>query len=235
VARAPRHTPALGEPRGAGCRPGDGGDGHHFADGGSADGAAGAGCGGGGRIAVYYTSRAGFSGSAHAFGGDLIPAMAKPTSVGGAGTVYWKQGLQAHGDLIIDNAGRSQSVPRTRLRAVGSGVIQALAATSLEASVGFPLSDTRLEGQWVVVNGRDDSPFRIVTNTASALSTDPQSGSMTAAGAPGNPFQGAIRLNNLTVTRNGAFHTNGDLIIISGGTVTLTAGGTLTAPPVIFR
>jgi hypothetical protein len=211
------------------------GSGEVSARGGSGDGNAGSGSGGGGRIAIHYTDRTGFSGEVHAEGGGLVPDFRRLAAIGGAGTVLWRQALQAHGDLIVDNDGRAQIISRTPLRAVRGGTIRSLAPSALEGSIVFPVSDTGLRDQWVVVNGRTQTPFRIASNTASVLTTDPASGDMTAAGVPGNSFQGAIRLNNLTVTGSAFFITNGDLIIIVGGTVTVSGGGALTAPPVVMQ
>jgi hypothetical protein len=210
------------------------GTGEISADGGAADGNAGAGCGGGGRIAIYYQDKSGFAGAVHAYGGTLIPSVAKTTSVGGAGTIFWKGSSQGYGDLIIDNANRIQSATRTQLRPVGSGTISALSPTSLvSAAAAFSTSDTKLEGQWVVVGNATLTPFLIVTNATTALTTDPASGNMTSAGGPGSTFQGAIVLDNLLVTRRGALTTRGDLIIIATGAVTISDGGSLTSPPIV--
>jgi hypothetical protein len=232
-----------GSPRASGAGAGGGvwlevgtisGLGEIDADGGSADSVAGgSGAGGGGRVAIYYQDRGSFLGRVHALGGTLIPSINKSTSVGGAGTVFFKGPAQAYGDLFIDNGGRVQSVPRTQLRPVGSGSIQALGPQSLRGNTVFPLSDTRLEGQWVVVDNRTLIPFRILTNSRDELTTDPQSGDLTTAAAPGRPFQGALVLDNLAITGSAAFTTQGDLIIIATGDVQLTSGGTLNAPPVV--
>ena len=142
---------------------------------------------------------------------------------------------QQHGDLIVDNADRVQSAPRTALRRVGSGTIASLQPSSLDVPLpgAFPVGDTKLLGQWVVVNGASLQPFRIVDNTAARLFTDPASGDMTQAGAAGQPFQGAIILDNLSVLRSAAMTTQGDLIIIATGAATVATGGSLTSPPII--
>lgn len=205
------------------------GGGEINADGGWAEGDEGAGAGGGGRIAVHYGNRTAFTGSVHAFGGGLVPARDKPTSFGGAGTVFFKSSSQEYGELVIDNGGREQSMPRTQLRAVGSGLIQVLGPQSLQANIEFPVSDTRLEGQWVVVAGVTASPFRIAGNGVGDLQTDPADGDLTALAGPGDPFQGALVLDSLTVRGAGAYTTQGDLLIVPTGGVTVEPGCTLEA------
>lgn len=204
------------------------------ADGGSADGGVGAGAGGGGRIAIHYTNRASFTGRVHAYGGTLAPFVVKATSVGGAGTVFWKGAHQGYGDLVVDNNARAQSTTRTQLRPVGTGTITSLTPTVLGATAStFPTSDTGLQGQWVVVNGMTLTPFGIAGNDAKSLGVLPSSGDLTAVGAVGNPFQGAIVLDNLTVTNRGSMTTQGDLIIITTGSSSVINSSTLISPPVI--
>jgi len=211
------------------------GAGEISADGGAAAGAVGSGCGGGGCIAIHHGDRTLYTGSAHAFGGVLIPATDRPASVGGAGTVFWKSRTQLYGDLVLDNANRGQSEARTPLRAVGSGTIQAIEASRLTAGVGtvFITSDTGLEGHWVILKDAVRQPFLILSNTESELSTDPASGDMTAVGALGDNFQGAFVLDNLTVIRKAAASTGGDLVIIATGAATISSDGTLSAPPIV--
>jgi hypothetical protein len=210
------------------------GTGEIDADGGSAhfDGVHGLGAGGGGRIAIHAADRSAFTGSLHAFGGILIP-LPPPTEtgpIGGAGTVFLKSGSQVHGDLILDNGGRVQATYRTVLRAVGAGTIQALTATTLRGSKAFPGLDTGLSGQWVVVNGTWSKPFRVAGNTTTVITTRPGDGDMTASGAVGSPYQGAIVLDNLTVRGAALFSTNRknfgyDLIIIATGAASITDRG----------
>jgi hypothetical protein len=209
------------------------GSGEVSADGGSADGGTGAGCGGGGRIAILYGEVGSFTGSVHALGGVLVPDTPKASSVGGAGTVFWQSREQLYGDLVVDNAGRVQSAASTPLRAVGSGTIVALSEATLEGDILFETSDTGLEGHWVVVNGETQDPFRILANTATVLETDPADGDLTAVGVVGDPFQGAHVLDNLTVTGSAKVSSGGDLIILTGE-VTVSDGGVLTAPPIVY-
>jgi len=210
------------------------GAGEISADGGFADGGVGAGAGGGGRIAIRYTDRAGWTGSVHALGGALIPNVVKATSVGGAGTVFWKGATQGYGDLIVDNQNRAQSFTRTQVRAVGTGTLASLTATQAGTSAAtLPISDTRLAGLWLVLKGRTSTPFRIAGNTASSIAIDPATGDMTAVAAAGDGYQGALVLDNLTVANRAAMTTGGELVIIATGAATITGGGTLVAPPVV--
>ena len=208
------------------------GSGEIDADGGAADGIAGSGAGGGGRVAIHARDRSGFTGFIHAFGGGLVPPGSRTDSIGGAGTLFFQDQDQTYGDLVIDNGGRVQSFPRTRLRPVGSGTIQALAAQVLTGDRVFPTTDTRLEGQWVVLRGQTLSPFRILTNDVASLETDPLDGDLTGAASPGDSFQGAIVLDNLILRGAAGFDTRGDLVIIATGSVA-SSGATLIAPPVV--
>ncbi len=218
------------------------GTGEIAADGGAAsfDGGTGTGTGGGGRVAVYFTSMGGFlAARIHVYGGALVPANPPSSgSFGGAGTVFLKGDAQGYGDLIIDNGGRVQSIFRTTLRAVGAGTIATLTANTLRGDKTFPFTDTKVIGQWVVVKGATAVPFRILDNTSTVLTTDPTSGNMTAIGAVGDSYQGAIILDNLTVRGAGFFSTlrrnfGYDLVIIATGTVSVTGLGQLDAPPVV--
>jgi hypothetical protein len=210
------------------------GAGEISADGGFADGGVGSGAGGGGRIAIRYTSRSGWTGTAHAYGGLLVPNVVKTTSVGGAGTVFWKGATQTHGDLIVDNQNRTQSFTRTQLRPVGTGTLTSLTSTVAGTSAtSLPISDTGLQGQWLVLKGATLAPFRIVANAASSIGIDAATGDMTAVAAAGDAYQGAIVLDNLTVTNRAAMTTANDLVIIATGAATISGNGTLVSPPIV--
>jgi hypothetical protein len=220
------------------------GTGEIDADGGSThfDGTSGNGTGGGGRVAISYADRSGFDASRiHAYGGELIPAAPPGGSqqgpTGGAGTVFLKGSTQAYGDLIVDNAGRIQATSRTTYRAVGTGKIAALTATTLRGDKTFPVTDRRFSGQWVTVNGATSHPFRIVDNTSSVITTRVEDGDMTAYGAVENGYQGALVLDNLTVRGAALFSTKRssmyDLIIIATGSVVITDLGQIDAPEVV--
>jgi hypothetical protein len=70
------------------------------ADGGNSNNATRSGSGSGGRIALYYTDKSGYTGSITAYGGTV---GSKQMQRGSAGTIYLKGTTQTHGDLIIDN------------------------------------------------------------------------------------------------------------------------------------
>jgi hypothetical protein len=74
------------------------------ADGGNSNNATRSGSGSGGRIALYYTDKSGYTGSMTAYGGTVGNAQAQR---GSAGTIYLKGNTQTNGDLIIDNNGVS--------------------------------------------------------------------------------------------------------------------------------
>ena len=209
------------------------GGGEIRANGGSSSPAVLSGCGGGGRIAIEYGARNLFTGTARAFGGTSAEGVA-PHVVGGAGTVFWQLAGASTGELILDNGGRQQSRARSVLRPVGSGLITALTATTLRGNGPlFPTEDTRLEGQSVLVDSGNVTA-RILSNTSEELSTG--GAALTDLGAVGDPYVGAIRLSRLVVTGNAWFSTSGDVIVIApGGTVSVTGGGVVNAPPILFQ
>ncbi len=218
------------------------GDGEINGDGGSAhfDGTHGMGTGGGGRIAIFYSHMSDFTpGRIHAYGGALIPQQLTETGpIGGAGTVFLKGDSQGYGDLVVDNAGRVQSIFRTTLRAVGSGNITDLTANTLRGDKTFPTSDTKLIGQWVVLADDVTRPFEIIDNSAAQLTTLPEDGDLTLVGSVGGSYQGAIVLDNLTVRGAGLFTTKHspsvyDLIIIATGSAVITDRGMVDAPPIV--
>jgi len=204
------------------------------ADGGDADGTVGAGAGGGGRVAIYFDADFGFEASVHAFGGDVSTGGPRPSSVGGAGTVFFRGGGPGFGDLVVDNNGRAQSSARTPLRRLGIGNIEAIGAQSLRGDRSFPDDDTGLENHWVVLDAVTATPFRIVSNTAEELTTDAADGDLRSVGAVGSTYRGAIVLDNLLIRGFGAFTTGDDLIIVDGS-VEIMTGGTLDSPPVVER
>jgi hypothetical protein len=69
-------------------------------NGGNGDDAPRTGSGSGGRIALYYTEKSGYTGSMTAYGGTVGDTQPQR---GSAGTIYLKGNAQTHGDLIIDN------------------------------------------------------------------------------------------------------------------------------------
>jgi hypothetical protein len=209
------------------------GGGEASADGGAGDGTVGSGAGGGGRIAIYHVDRSGFTGTVHAVGGSLVPVVTRTASVGGAGTVFWKSAVQVHGDLVIDNAGRTQSMSRTLLRAMGTGTVTRLWPEAFEAAAAFPTSDTGLGGLWVVLGGDTARPFRIVSNTAARVEVDPEGLDLSVLLSVGESYAGAHVLDSLTVTNRAAVNTQGDLIILTTGDLTLSGGASLASPPVI--
>ena len=219
------------------------GAGEISADGGRSffDGTAGNGAGGGGRVAIHARDLTLFDlNRAHARGGILTPAAPAAESIptGGAGTVFVKRDSQSWGDLILDNGGHVQAVYRTALRAVGQGNITGLTANTVTCDKTFPTGDVKLTDQWVILNNVVTKPFRIVDNTSMVLSTLAADGDLRLTGAVGQPYQGAIVLDNLTV-RNGAYFTTKrsvfgySLIIITTGSATVSSGGLLDAPAIV--
>ncbi|MBI4584357.1 MAG: hypothetical protein HY717_10085 [Planctomycetes bacterium] len=213
------------------------GAGRIAADGGKASGLVGAGGGGGGRIAVFYSALSGFDPQKiTAAGGGLFPppGTPKPSSIAGAGPIFLKRSDQTYGDLTINNQGQVQSIHRTVLRALGSGTAVSVTASTFNPGKALPATDVGLADQWVVMGGNTAKAYKILSNTAAVVSTDPADGSLLEFGGPGKAYQGAILLNNLSVTNSAFFNTNNDLIIIVGGTVNISGGGLIFSPPIVF-
>src|SRR5690606_9381045 len=203
------------------------------ANGGDALGSSDAGgAGGGGRIAIYAGDLSGFTGTIEARGGRSLGSVERSIATGGAGTIFVRTSSDTYGELVIDNGGRTQSFARTRLRPVGQGTIETLAARSMRTSTTLATADTGLADHWLTLAGRTDRAFRIVANTSRTIDTDPASGDLRDVGAIGSNYRGAIVLDRLIVRNAGAFDSAGDLLIVTQS-VSVGAGATLIAPEII--
>ena len=132
--------------------------------------------GGGGRVSIYSDDRSGFSGSVQARGG------ARGSNIAGAGTVYFKDASQAHGELHIDNGGSVASLHSTPIRHIDRHIIEDvfdLGSNRWEVTVqtqnAWIPTNTALghgvQGLQVDLDSADDSrrTYTIVSNTANSL------------------------------------------------------------------
>ncbi len=211
------------------------GSGSILAEGGNGSSIVGAGAGGGGRVAIRHVSIEGFGlDRIRAVGGTLVPPppTPRPASVGGAGTVFLLGADQRYGDLFVDNDGRVQSVPRTQLRPLGRGIVTSIEEHALSVDATLPAGDTGFTDRWVVLDDETRRAFRIIDSDAMSVRTDPADGSLLEVGATGVSYQGAIVVDNLTVTASAVFDTRGDLIIVATGRVS-TFSGLIISPPIV--
>jgi hypothetical protein len=140
----------VGVLSGAGLIDADGGDNQNTGGGQNS-----APAGGGGRIAIYYGDRSGFTGQVSAKGGvGRDPSgTANAQYNGGAGTVYWKQTNEPNGELVVDNGGKdtvgwSTPIPANGILRLDSLIIGGGARVSSAAGLrvinGNPASFTSL-------------------------------------------------------------------------------------------
>ncbi len=197
------------------------GNGSIEARGGNGNGWCGSECssgGGGGRIAIEYTSLGG--GFAWPTTLDHVHAQGgNGWQPGGAGTIYLKAATQAWGDLLVDNAGLNAREGSTPLVGVGVGSVSGLTATTLTdlAAVWSPgsLVGTRLhrvdEGDPATL--ADDTVFEVTANTGTELTLD---GDPTAVFAPGDAYAALWTFDDLEVRGNARLSIDGDLRVLSG-------------------
>ncbi len=208
------------------------GTGEISADGGNVNGFFGAGAGGGGRVAIEYLADD-FSGEVHAYGGGLVPAVSKPSSIGGAGTVLWRSRF-GRDDLVIDAGGRVAEGFRARLRPVGTGTIVALGERTLEGSFAFPATDSGVADHAVIIADAEAQAIAIVSNDAASLTT---AGGidLRTLGSPGDAYTGAFAVDTLSIVGGAAFSSSGDVIVVDRGGLTVDAASDLDAPRVVER
>ncbi|GAX60597.1 enoyl-CoA hydratase/carnithine racemase [Candidatus Scalindua japonica] len=184
--------------------------------------------GGGGRIAVYFDDISDFDmDNITAYGGD------GSSGDGGAGTIYLKSSVQAHGDLIVDNNNLVTTTDSTPLRSTGKGAITALSATVLtDANASFPVPDPVTGALGLIgleldpdTNDADTATFTIVDNTETTITIDIADGELTTVAAIGDTYIGEHYFDNLSVI-NGAKVETQDRIIFNSLFIT---GGELQA------
>lgn len=199
------------------------------------------GAGGGGRVAVYYTSLAGnftwpsnFQSNVTAYGGYNATSYRR----GGAGTVYAKSNIESYGKLVIDNNNVVAATQKTILKVPSAGTSTSLSATVLDAGSGHFNDDYgfshHAEGLILrpntLENGTpqyiDDTTFRINSSTDSTVTT---AGDMTVPATSGDNFDIFSRFDELYIIGGAEFDFEGVLLAetldLTGGT--LSTSGTL--------
>ncbi|MCX6117205.1 MAG: Ig-like domain-containing protein [Proteobacteria bacterium] len=201
--------------------------------------------GGGGRIAIYYSSVSGnFSYPTNFISNVTVKPGAGGASVpgqgGAAGTLYAKSTSQTYGDLIIDAGNVSSMYALTVLNMPSNSTSTGLAATALTKSNAFgedigqsggTTYDTdHLTGFYVnpniAQNGTsqwsDDTLFKITGHDKDVLNV---SGDMTSVGSSGDTYGIALVLDNLEIRGGARVLFNGKVIVKDGD---VTSGDTST-------
>ena len=187
--------------------------------------------GGGGRIAVYYTSRTGsFAGatvysSINAFGGAGMGGNI--AHAGGAGTIYLKSAAQTYGDLIINNNNTTSNSGLTSLPIPTLSTSGTVTSTVLTASafgnayglanqfLGFYFNpNTAQNGTLALMN---DLFFPVLSNTTGAITIS--SGDLTSVASSGNTFKAVLYLDNLEIRGKGKLDFAGQQIVARDGDV----------------
>ena len=180
--------------------------------------------GGGGRVALLYDALDAIS----PFDLTHVTAVggAGPEATGGGGTFV----IQVKGgkvDLRITNGGLatlSEAAPWTE---VGVAKVASVAATevTLEGAAWRPDS---LVGARVGFEGTS-ATFRIVGNTATALTTNPADGSLLAVAAPGTWAHGVHVIDGDVLVTGGTRLRLADRL--EANSITVTGGASITHPP----
>lgn len=200
--------------------------------------------GGGGRIAIYYTTATGqFTPSsifniveARAGLGNSISNNAAP------GTIYLKSSSQQFGDLIIDAKGQEQGVAYTPIiddtipvfAIAGAKTSTYLDSLNLYTTSSFK-NDYLLEnefnglylnpnvGQNASTTISDDVLFKIISNQAATLTVEPapaplpSQATLTTVGTGGNNFRLVLVLDNLEVRGKARlFFPGHDIYVLNG-------------------
>ena len=185
------------------------------------------GAGGGGRVAVYYTDASGFDLSKITAYGGKASNGSNSTLNGGAGTVYLKKSTDIYGDLIVDNNGTTTNANSTKLPSVGEGQVSLLEPNRLQGSgmTFIPSSLTGINIRFVIGQSYHGPPFKIISNTAQGIFTDPSSGDMTQYGAVGTAFKGVLNFKDVHIKGKANVYSF-DILEISG-TKEVESGSTL--------
>ena len=125
--------------------------------------------GGGGRIAVTYTTLGGL--------GNDLNGLANITAYGGsnrsAGTVLIRQASQPHGDLYIDaGLADATSDPYTPLTHIGFGTIQALTTDTITMDGVVRMLPNGLAGLEINPNLEQETCYTVVSNTETTITVD---------------------------------------------------------------
>ncbi|MDX9971617.1 MAG: hypothetical protein RBU21_01365, partial [FCB group bacterium] len=183
-----------------------------------ADGGSFQSCGGGGRVAVFYTYTGipgnDFNGlrDVTAYGGQRGTDAG---SAGSAGTVFFKRSDQTHGDVYVDAGRDATTVLSTQLTAAGFGKIVGLSADTITTDGGVTYTPNGLVGLEINPNLNQTQTYRVVSNTQTEITVDTAGKpSLTSVATVGSPYAAIYRYDNFTV-RGGAYLALNDQIVVS--------------------
>jgi large repetitive protein len=190
----------------------------------SANGGAHQTSGGGGRIAIDYTTPG-------APGNDLN-GLRNITAFGGfnesAGTVLLRKPGQTYGDLYIDAGSEEATATRyTPLTHIGFGIIQDLTANTIVTDGVVRMIPNGLAGIEINPNLEQDTTYTVLSNTENsitvAISGKPP---LTNVAAIGDTYAGIYRFDNVYLQRGG-FLVMGDRLLVND-TLSIDEFGVLT-------
>jgi hypothetical protein len=173
--------------------------------------------GGGGRVAIYYTSNTLPTANITASGGAGFDG-ATASRNGGAGTVYLKLASRTYGDLTIDNRGLITADNSTPVTQAGVGVISILTADSLTQS-GVSWIPSALKGYWINPNTTQGSFFSIKDNTADTIFINAADGNLNSVAVVGNSFSGVSALNSLSVLGKARVYTTEQFNVVGDASI----------------
>lgn len=180
--------------------------------------------GGGGRIAIVYTTL----GAA----GNNLNGLRNITAFGGfnesAGTVLLRKNTQTYGDLYID-AGREDATAAryTPLTPIGFGTIQDLSANTIITDGVVRMIPNGLAGIEINPNLEQDTTYTVLSNTENSITVATAGKpALTSVAAIGDTYAGIYRFDNLYLQRGG-FLVMGDRLLVNG-TLSVDEYGMLT-------
>ncbi len=129
--------------------------------------------------------------------------------------------------MIVDNNGTTTNANSTKLPSVGEGQVSLLEPNRLQGSgmTFIPSSLTGINIRFVIGQSYHGPPFKIISNTAQGIFTDPSSGDMTQYGAVGTAFKGVLNFKDVHIKGKANVYSF-DILEISG-TKEVESGSTL--------
>jgi len=153
--------------------------------------------GGGGRVAIYHTNTSPFDfAQVQVVGGFLGLRQGTP------GTLYIQSAAEPLGRLLVDALGTNISESFTPLLSLMGGANTALTGNTLtDTNASFVVGG--LMGLRLKPNSDQPATFRIISNTANQLITDPQDGDLTAVATVGSRYSAELAVGHFAL-RGGA-------------------------------
>ncbi|MEO8215449.1 MAG: Ig-like domain-containing protein [Acidobacteriota bacterium] len=157
--------------------------------------------GGGGRVALRFTSSTLAGSNITASGGDNTES--NDARRGAAGTIYFKPTAAPYGSLIVSNS--SLSTMTTDLVMIDSRQADSLTSNSVHTTGASFLGPDHLKGLRLVVGGDRSVTWPVLANDTETITVDVSANSLSAT--VGAPFRGLDRFDSV-VLRNAHVLTN---------------------------